>query len=174
MSGARFGSSLRRVLLPLAWPGLLASGLYVFTIGIGAFDVPLVIGMSNRIYTFSTYLYVMSNPLNGVPRYGAVAAFASFMIVFALLLSWWYSRVLVQSRRYQVITGKAYRRRLIALGPWQIAAWSFIAVLFPHRQDHAAGDDALGLAPAVFPAVFAAGARAICRSPITRPSTGRC
>ena len=130
MSGARFGSSLRRVLLPLAWPGLLASGLYVFTIGIGAFDVPLVIGMSNRIYTFSTYLYVMSNPLNGVPRYGAVAAFASFMIVFALLLSWWYSRVLVQSRRYQVITGKAYRPRLVALGPWQIAAWGFVGGYF--------------------------------------------
>jgi iron(III) transport system permease protein len=130
MSGARFWSSLRRVLLPLAWPGLLASGLYVFTIGIGAFDVPLVIGMSNRIYTFSTYLYVMSNPLNGVPRYGLVAAFASFMIVFALLLSWWYSRVLAQSRRYQVISGKAYRPRPVALGAWQIAAWAFIGFYF--------------------------------------------
>jgi iron(III) transport system permease protein len=126
MSGASFIATLRRVVLPLAWPGLLASGLYVFTIAIGAFDVPLVIGMSNRIYTFSTYLYVMSNPLNGVPRYGVVAAFASFMIVFALLLSWWYSRVLIQSRRYQVITGKAYRPRLIALGKWRFAAWGFI------------------------------------------------
>lgn len=126
MSGARFWSSLRRVLLPLAWPGLLASGLYVFTIAIGAFDVPLVIGMSNRIYTFSTYLYVMSNPLNGVPRYGVIAAFASFMIVFALLLSWWYSRVLVQSRRYQVISGKAYRPKPVALGKWRLAAWAFI------------------------------------------------
>jgi iron(III) transport system permease protein len=130
MSGARFWTSLRCVLLPLAWPGLLASGLYVFTIGIGAFDVPLVIGMSNRIYTFSTYLYVMSNPLDGVPRYGVVAAFASFMIVFALLVSWWYSRMLVQSRRYQVVAGKAYRLRLIALGPWRIAAWGFIAGYF--------------------------------------------
>jgi iron(III) transport system permease protein len=127
MSGASFWSSLRRVLLPLAWPGLLASGLYVFTIAIGAFDVPLVIGMSNRIYTFSTYLYVMSNPLNGVPRYGLIAAFASFMVVFALLLSWWYGRMLVRARRYQVISGKAYRPRLIALGAWRFAAWGFIA-----------------------------------------------
>lgn len=130
MSGAGFWASLWRVLVPVAWPGLVASGLYVFTIGIGAFDVPLVIGMSNRIYTFSTYLYVMSNPLNGVPRYGVVAAFASFMIVFALALSWWYSRVLAQSRRYQVISGKAYRPRLMALGSWQIAAWAFIAFFF--------------------------------------------
>ena len=127
MSGARFGASLRRVLLPLAWPGLLASGLYVFTIAIGAFDVPLVIGMSNRIYTFSTYLYVMSNPLNGEPRYGLIAAFASFMVVIALLLSWWYSRVLLQSRRYQIVSGKAFRPRLIALGRWRVLAWGFIA-----------------------------------------------
>ena len=127
MSGARFLTVLRCVTLPLAWPGLLASGLYVFTIAIGAFDVPLVIGMSNRIYTFSTYLYVMSNPLNGgIPRYGVVAAFASFMIGFALLLSWWYSRVLVQSRKYQVVTGKAFRPKLVALGGWGVAAWSFV------------------------------------------------
>lgn len=130
MSGARFGASLRRVLLPLAWPGLLASGLYVFTIAIGAFDVPLVIGMSNRIYTFSTYLYVLSNPLNGEPRYGLIAAFASFMVAVALLLSWWYSRVLLQSRRYQIVSGKAFRPRLVALGRWRFLAWGFIAFYF--------------------------------------------
>ncbi|HEX3974220.1 MAG TPA: ABC transporter permease subunit [Stellaceae bacterium] len=130
MCGARFGSTLRHVLLPLAWPGLLASGLYVFTIAIGAFDVPLVIGMSNRIYTFSTYLYVMANPLNGEPRYGLIAAFASFMVVIALLLSWWYSRILLQSRRYQIVSGKAYRPRLTALGGWRFLAWGFIAFFF--------------------------------------------
>jgi iron(III) transport system permease protein len=130
MSGARFGSTLRHVLLPLAWPGLLASGLYVFTIAIGAFDVPLVIGMSNRIYTFSTYLYVMANPLNGEPRYGLIAAFASFMVVIALLLSWWYSRVLLHARRYQIVSGKAYRPRLMALGKWHTVAWGFIAFYF--------------------------------------------
>lgn len=131
MSGAGFFARLRRVTLPLAWPGLMAAALYVFTIGIGAFDIPLVIGMTNRIFTFSTYLYVMSNPLNsGLPRYGLVAAFASVMIVLALLLSWWYSRILVQSSKYQVVSGKSYRPRPIALGPWQIAAWAFIGFYF--------------------------------------------
>lgn len=126
MSGASFFRILRRITLPLAWPGLLAAALYVFTIGIGAFDVPLVVGLSNRIYTFSTYLYVMSNPLNGVPRYGIVAAFAAFMILFALLLSWWYSRVLLQARKYQIVTGKAYPPQPIRLGRWQAAAWGFV------------------------------------------------
>jgi iron(III) transport system permease protein len=127
MSGAGFMATLRRVVGPIAWPGLLASGLYVFTIGLSAFDVPLVIGLSNRIYTFSTFLFVMStaNP-DGVPRYGLIAAFASLMIVLALLLSWWYSRVLVQSRKYQVVTGKGYRPRLISLGKWAFATWAIV------------------------------------------------
>jgi len=127
MSGAGFWAVMRRITLPLAWPGLLAAGLYVFTIAIGAFDVPLVIGLSNRIYTFSTYLYVMSNPLNGVPKHGLVAAFACFMIILALLLSWWYSSVLNQSRKYQVVSGKAYQPRLVKLGVWRWLAWAFIA-----------------------------------------------
>ena len=127
MSGAGFWAVMRRITLPLAWPGLLAAGLYVFTIAIGAFDVPLVIGLSNRLYTFSTYLYVMSNPLNGVPKHGLVAAFACFMIILALLLSWWYSSVLNQSRKYQVVSGKAYQPRLVKLGKWRWLGWAFIA-----------------------------------------------
>lgn len=127
MSGAGFWAVMRRITLPLAWPGLLAAGLYVFTIAIGAFDVPLVIGLTNRLYTFSTYLYVMSNPLNGVPKHGLVAAFACFMIILALVLSWWYSTVLNQSRKYQVVSGKAYQPKLVKLGAWRGMAWGFIA-----------------------------------------------
>jgi iron(III) transport system permease protein len=130
MSGAGCVTLLWFVPLPLAWPGLLASGLYVFTIGIGAFDVPLVLGLSNRIYTFSTYLYVMTNPQEGVPAYGLVAAYASFMVVLALLLSWWYSRVLVKSRKYQVVSGKGYQPKLVPMGKWKYAAWGFVLFYF--------------------------------------------
>jgi iron(III) transport system permease protein len=52
------------------------------------------------------------------------------MVVIALLLSWWYSRVLRQSRRYQIVSGKAYRPRLVALGRWRFLAWGFIAFYF--------------------------------------------
>jgi iron(III) transport system permease protein len=125
-SGASFLATLRRITLPLALPGLLAASLYVFTIGISAFDIPLIIGLSNRIFVFSTYLYVKSNPQEGLPDYGLAAAFATFMVLLALLLSWLYSRVLVRARQYQVITGKSYQPRLVRLGRWAIVAWLFI------------------------------------------------
>ena len=36
MSGASFRNIIRKVTLPLAWPGILAAGIYIFTIGFAA------------------------------------------------------------------------------------------------------------------------------------------
>jgi iron(III) transport system permease protein len=126
MSGATFLQTMRRVTLPLASPGLLAAALYTLTTAISAFDIPLIIGLSNRIFLFSTFMYVKTNPQEGLPEYGLPAAFATFMLLLAVFLSWWYSRMLVQARKYQVVTGKNYKPRLIQLGPWAIAAWTFL------------------------------------------------
>jgi iron(III) transport system permease protein len=123
MSGASFLQTMRHVTLPLAFPGMLAAALYTLTIGISAFDIPLIIGLSNRIFTFSTYLYVKTNPQEGLPEYGLPAAFATFMVILALLLSWWYSRMLVKARNYQVITGKNYKPKMVQLGRWVVLAW---------------------------------------------------
>jgi iron(III) transport system permease protein len=125
-SGAGFLQTLRRVTLPLAFPSILGAALYVLTIGISAFDIPLIMGLSNRILTFSTYLYVQTNPSQGLPDYGLPAAFGTFMIVLALLLSWLYGRVLSQARKYQVVGGKSYRRKLLQLGKWKAVAWIFL------------------------------------------------
>ena len=75
---------MRRITLPQAFPGLLVAAPYTLTIGISAFDIPLIIGLSNRIFTFGTYHYVKTNPQEGLPGYGLPAALATFM----LLLSW--------------------------------------------------------------------------------------
>lgn len=39
-------ATLRRITIPLAWPGILAASIYIFTIGFAAFDVPALIGWS--------------------------------------------------------------------------------------------------------------------------------
>lgn len=125
-AGAGLLATLRRVTLPLAWPSLLAALLYVLTIGISAFDIPLIIGVSNRIFVFSTYLFTKAFPSGGLPEYGISAAFSTFMIGLAILLSFAYSRMLGQARKYQVISGKSYRPKLIVLGPWKVVAWAFV------------------------------------------------
>jgi iron(III) transport system permease protein len=123
MCGGGVFYTLKRITIPLAFPGILAAGLFVFTIAIGAFDVPAIIGMSNRITMFSTYLYDQTHPQGELPHYGTPAAFSSFMLIVAVLLSVWYSRLLVNARKYQVVTGKNYKLKHLKLGKYSIGAW---------------------------------------------------
>lgn len=128
--GAGFGQMLKRVFMPLVFPGLLASSIYIFTIGIGSFDTPAIIGLSNRVYTFSTFVYAQSVTGDSLPEYGPIAAMSGLVAVVALLLSSWYGTVIKKANRYQVVTGKGYRPRQYELGKWMIPAWLFIGFYF--------------------------------------------
>jgi iron(III) transport system permease protein len=126
MHGGNAWMVLRRVTLPLAWPGVLAASIYIFMIGFAAFDVPAIIGWGDRLFTFSTYLYLLLNPQDVLPRYGLAAALGTVVMAIAALASWWYARMQGQSRRFAVVTGRAYRPKLVRLGNRQLAAWCFL------------------------------------------------
>jgi iron(III) transport system permease protein len=128
VSGADRLATFRRVSLRLAWPGICAATIYIFTLGFSAFDVPAIIGWSNRVYTFSTYLLFQLRPDDTLPRFGLAAALATIVIVFAGALSYAYARLQRQARHYQVVTGKAYRPSELALGRGSFAAWAFLAL----------------------------------------------
>ena len=129
-SGATFRQQMRRVTFPLAWPSILAAGLYVVIVAVATFDIPAVIGLSNRIFTFSTFLYFEINPTGGLPRYGIAAAFSTIMILLGIFLSWVYGRVLRKGNNYRVITGKNYKPSLIRLGRWQVGTWILLGLYF--------------------------------------------
>jgi len=127
LHGLSLWSTLRRITLPLARPGVLAALIYILTIAIATFDIPAVLGMGNRVYVLSTYLYLRSQPLGAAPPdYGITAALGTFMILVALGLTIWYAQVLRHGHRFQVITGKGYRPAALNLGRWNVAAWSLI------------------------------------------------
>jgi iron(III) transport system permease protein len=129
--GMSFAGTVRRITLPLAFPAILAAFIYMLTIGIATFDVPAIIGLGNRIYMLSTYVYLKANPPDsGLPQHGVTAALGTMMILLALLLTWWYSQVLRQGHRYEVVTGKGYRPQLLELGRWYVFAWGLIALYF--------------------------------------------
>lgn len=130
MSGADFRTITRRITLPLAWPGILAAGIYIFTIGFATFDVPAIIGWSNRIFTFSTYMVTQLSPDDGLPQYGPATALSTLVIAMAGALSFWYGRLQSRAHRYQIVTGKGYRPRLIELGRAAPLAWLFLISYF--------------------------------------------
>ncbi len=127
--GMSFFATMRRVTLPLAFPAILAAIIYMATIAIATFDIPAIIGLGNRVYMLSTFVYLKTNPGDDeFPEHGITAALGVLMIGVALLLTWWYSRVLRQGHRYEVVTGKGYRPTLIDLGNWSVAGWTFIGL----------------------------------------------
>jgi len=126
MQGAGLITVLRRITLRLAWPGILAAAIYIFMTAFAAFDVPAIIGWGNRIFTFSTYLYLLLNPQDVLPSYGPGAAFSTVAMGLAGVMSAAYAAMQRRSRRFAVVTGRAYRPRILRLGRRGIAAWSFI------------------------------------------------
>jgi iron(III) transport system permease protein len=124
--GLGFGRTMWRITLPLAMPGILAACIYIFTLALAVFDIPAVLGLGNRVYLLSTYIYVKANPPSGMPEWGITASLGVIMIAVALALTWWYGQVLRQGHRYQIITGKGYRPTLIDLRRFALPAWSFI------------------------------------------------
>ena len=122
--------TLLRIELPLVWPALFSAIIWMLTVAIAAFDVPGVIGMANNIFTFSTAIYFMINPNEGLPRYGLSGAYGSIMVGLSLILMIPYFRALKQSHRYQIISGKSYQSRPVLLGRWWLGAWVLMAGYF--------------------------------------------
>src|SRR5262245_34159752 len=122
--------TLARIELPLIWPALFSAMIWMLTVAIAAFDVPGVIGMANNIFTFSTAIYFMINPNEGLPRYGLSGAYGTIMVGGSLILMIPYCIALKQSHKYQIISGKSYQPRPLELGRWWLAAWGLLGSYF--------------------------------------------
>ena len=129
-SGANWLRTMWRVTLPLALPGIMAASIYIFTIGFAAFDVPAIIGWSNRVFTFSTFLCLLIRPQDVLPRYGVATALSTMVMALAAAMSWWYGLMQKRSRQFAVVTGKADRPRIIKLGPMAYPVWGFLRLSF--------------------------------------------
>ncbi len=130
ISGAKPWQAVWRITARVLLPGLLAAAIYIATIGFAAFDVPAILGLTRRIFTFSTYVFWVLTPSEGAPEYGNVATLSVIMIGVAALLSWLYRKAQRQAPKYAVVTGKAYRPRIAALGKGKPLAIAFVAAYF--------------------------------------------
>ncbi len=134
MSGATARQIAARVTLPVMWPGLLAAAIYVAALSFAAFDVPATLGLSARVFTFSTYVYREVTPSEGAPAYGHVATLGVIMVALAIALSCWYRAVQKQAPKYAVVTGKAWRPRVVPLGGAKWPAIACVALYFVVSQ----------------------------------------
>jgi iron(III) transport system permease protein len=117
VSGARFGTTMRRVTLPLMLPALLAVFLLVFVRAIESFDVPAVLGVPGGVPVFATQVFLA---VWDIPQdYNVASAFGVGYLAISLFLLFLYHRATRMTERYVTITGKAFRPRSMQLGHWR-------------------------------------------------------
>jgi iron(III) transport system permease protein len=118
MSGASIFQALVRITLPLALPGLLALFLLIFIRAFEAFDIPAIIGSVGDVTVLSTQIFASIRkelPSN----FGQAGAFAMTLMSIVILLLLLQRRILAKGERFQTVTGKGYRPRVIQLGAWR-------------------------------------------------------
>jgi len=128
VSGASPMSTTRKVTLRLLAPGLVAVTIYQAMTALELFEVPGILGLPSGIYVFSTKIYSIVHSATFPPPYGQANALAMVYLGIAVITTYLYSKMIARTERYTVITGKAYRPRLIDLGPWRWPAVSIVLI----------------------------------------------
>ena len=128
-SGASPARTAKRVTLALLLPGVLAISIFQAITAIENFEVPGVLGMPVNLHVFSTRVFNLIDNIGTIPAFGQANAAAVFYLAIALVISFFYLRLVRHSERYSIITGKGYTPRQVRLGRWRKPALA-LALLF--------------------------------------------
>src|SRR5262249_23633330 len=133
-SGGSAPNALRRIVVPLLAPAILAAVALGFIKAIQSFETEMVLGIPVGIYVYSTKIwdYIHWEP----PSYGPATALSSIflLIIFALV---WAQRTALGRREYTTVTGRSYSVRPASLGRWRwvtfgvCMAWIVVMILLP-------------------------------------------
>jgi len=128
VSGVSRGRAIRRIVMPLLAPGVVAATLFFFVVAIEVFDFVGLIGMPGRIEVLSLWIYDATHPVTDVPDYGFAGAVGMVMFVLSGIAIAFYVRFLRESNRYAVLRGKARHTDPIRLGGWKWPALGFVGL----------------------------------------------
>jgi iron(III) transport system permease protein len=109
--GASFWTTLRLVTIPLLFPALFSAALIVFVTSAGLFDVPLALASPHGVRTMPTEIFQLVQYPSDL---GRAAAFGVVVMAVTILFTVLQRRY-INRRRFETVTGKGYRPRIIAL-----------------------------------------------------------
>lgn len=128
MSGANTWETLSRVTLRLLMPTSASVILILFVRTLESFETPALIGIPARLYVYTSEIYLAFSEYP--PDYGRGAALAVGLLVLSAAGVWLYTRSTREGKRFQTVTGKAFRPRQFDLGPWRWVGFAFLVVYF--------------------------------------------
>jgi iron(III) transport system permease protein len=110
-----------RITLPLLAPAILSGAVLAFTIAVGLFGTPVVLGWSRQILLLTSRVWIETQAVP--PQYGVTAILSLYLIILSVV-AMAAQRYVLAGRSFVTVTGKGFRSRPVRLG-----AWSWLAVL---------------------------------------------
>lgn len=129
MSGASPLGAFMRISLRMALPALAGLTLLIFVKAFESFEVPALVGLAGNVSVITTMIYQSSRQA-GAANYGEAGAYSVCLVIILLGLMFWQNQLSKNAKRYQTITGKGFRPRVIDLGPWRYPASAILVLLF--------------------------------------------
>lgn len=128
MSGASRLTIIRKITMPLVMPALVGAMLIMVVRALESFEVPALLGVPSNIYVFTSQIYF---ELRGWPPGTHTASALAFGLLAIALIGVTFSNLFTRnSKKFQTITGKAFRPQPVDLGKWRPVAGLAILVYF--------------------------------------------
>jgi iron(III) transport system permease protein len=129
MAGAGPLRAFRAITLRMGIPALCALTMLIFIRTFESFEVPALVGLAGNINVLTTTIY-QSVHRTGMPSYGEAGAYSISLVGIVTVLLIWQSRLTRYAHRYQTITGKGFRPRIVDLGAWRHLGAAVLVILF--------------------------------------------
>jgi iron(III) transport system permease protein len=133
--GATSWRTYRRITIPLIRPATLTTGVLLLALNIEAFEIPAILGVPGNTYTFTTLIYRVMH--ESPPDFGEASVLSLIVMVLLIAALLGQAYLTKHQRSYRTITGKAYRRSLVALRGLRlpvflvVVVYLFIATVLP-------------------------------------------
>jgi iron(III) transport system permease protein len=128
MSGAGILQTFRNITLKLALPGILALVILIFIRAFESFETPALVGLPGNVSVLTTDIYESIEELPA--NYGQAGAFSVMLLLIVVVMLYGYNRLSRSAEKFQTITGKGFRPRVMDLGNWRWASCGVLALLF--------------------------------------------
>lgn len=129
ISGAGLFATFKNITFRLSLPAVLALMMLIIIRAFESFEVPALVGIAGNVHVLTTDIYEAIQ-VEMPPNYGQSAAFSVVMLVIVVIMLHYYSRLSRHAERYQTITGKGYRARVMRLGKWRYWMSGLLVLLF--------------------------------------------
>ncbi len=133
--GAGIWQTLRRISLRLMLPAFFSVVLLTFIRAFESFEIPTLVGLPGNIRVLTTSIFLDAQRMP--PKYGSAGAFSVLLMLIVAGTLYFYFHVTREATKFQTITGKGYRPRLIHLGRWRCVAsaalllYAFVLLVLP-------------------------------------------